>query len=110
MHAGDEGVLRVVKLHGCHLSILHHERVVELLGGICGTKRILLVFSAGRGVGLGIPSIGGVAVGLVSIVHLEKAHLFLPGLLLHLVLILEVLHFAFKLFQKLLYCRFVFAT
>lgn len=110
MDSGDEGILALVQLKAHHLSILDRQRVVHQLGGICGAKRVLVVFTAVGGVGLGVPSFGGVAVGLRSIVHLKKTHLLLAGLLLHLVLLLEVLHFAFKLFQKLLYCRLIFPT
>lgn len=55
-----------------------------------------------------VVGVGLVTEDLVAVLHFEKAHLLLAGLLLGLVLFLEELHFSFKLLQKLLYRRFIF--
>ena len=46
---------------------------------------------------------------LIPIVVLKEADLLLAGLLLCLILLLQELHLLLKFFQKLLYCRLIFA-
>ena len=47
--------------------------------------------------------------GYTSVSVVEKPHLLFSCLLLCLILIFEVLHLFFKLFQELLYCGLIFS-